>query len=131
MRFTPRSTHNGLTGLFFFNHFKILIHFLLSMSEPDTQEYANVLTNLRTYNIILKCCIRTAKKLHYEQLFHKYKQDIKHTWCTINYILNKSRKTQDIPDSFHGNNDTNITERSEIDNSFNTFFYTSRSKISK
>ena len=27
-----------------------------------------------------------------------------------------------MPDSFHGNNDTNITEKSEIANSFNTFF---------
>ena len=102
--------------------FRDKLYMTLKMSEPDTQEYANVLTNLRTYNIILKCCIRTANKLHYEQLFHKYKQDIKQTWCTINSILNKSRKTQDIPDSFHGNNDTNITERSEIANSFNTFF---------
>ena len=55
--------------------------------------------------------------------FHKYKQYIKQTWGTINSILNKSRKTQDIPDSFHGNNDTNITERSEIANSFNTFLH--------
>ena len=102
--------------------FRDKLYMTLKMSEPDTQEYAHVLTNLRTYNRILKCCIRTAKKLHYEQLFHKYKKDIKQTWCTINSILNKSRKTQDIPDSFHGNNDTNITEKCEIANSFNTFF---------
>ena len=69
--------------------FRDKLYMTLKMSEPDTQEYANVLTNLRTYNRILKCCIRTAKKLHYEQLFHKYKQDIKQTWCTIYSILNK------------------------------------------
>ena len=102
--------------------FRDKLYMTLKMSEPDTQDYAHKLTNLRTYNRILKCCIRTAKKLHYEHLFHKYKQDIKQTWCTINSILNKSRKTQDLPDSFHGNNDTNITEKSEIANSFNTFF---------
>ena len=72
--------------------FRDNLYITLKMSEPDTQEYAHVLTNLRTYNRILKCCIRTAKKLHYEQLFHKYKQDIKQTWCTINYIIKKSRK---------------------------------------
>ena len=99
------------------------LYMTLKMPEPDTQEYAHKLTNLRTYNIILKCCIRTAKKLHNEQLFHKYKQDIKQFWCTINSILNKSRKTQDLLDSFHGNNDTNITEKSEIAISFNIFLH--------
>ena len=95
------------------------------MSEPDTQEYAHMLTHLRTYNIILKCCILIANKLHYEQLFHKYKykykQDIKQTWCTINVILNNSRTTHAIQDSFHGNNDRNITETSEMANTFNSF----------
>ena len=43
--------------------FRDKLYMTLKMSKPDTQEYANVLTNLRTYNIILKCCIRTAKKL--------------------------------------------------------------------
>ena len=41
--------------------FRDKLYMTLKMLEPDTQEYAHVLTNLRTYNRILKCCIRTAK----------------------------------------------------------------------
>ena len=62
--------------------FRDKLYMTLKMSEPDTQEYANVLTNLRTYNRILKCCIRTAKKTPlrttFSQIQARYKTNLVH-----------------------------------------------------
>jgi hypothetical protein len=47
---------------------------------------------------------KIAKKIHYEELFIKYKNDTKMTWKTINTLLNKKVKTKELPNRFIAKN---------------------------
>ena len=59
---------------------------LLKSIRSRDKLYAR-LKRFRTYNIILKRCIRTAKTLYFEITFQKFKYDIRNTWKTLNDIL--------------------------------------------
>ena len=56
----------------------------------NTPQHMNLKNNLRVFNAILKSTIREAKIQHYNQLFHKYRSDIKMTLKCISEILCKS-----------------------------------------
>ncbi len=45
----------------------------------------------KTYKNKLNHVIKTAKKVYYENLFIRYKNDIKMTWQVINEVLNRSK----------------------------------------
>jgi len=46
----------------------------------------------KTYRNIFNSTVRTAKKLHYEKLFHKSKFNLKETWSLFNKAINKKPK---------------------------------------
>ncbi len=53
------------------------------MTDPLSIDFARLQINLNTYNKILKNSIRPAKRIYYEKIFTKLKDDIKATWKTI------------------------------------------------
>ena len=69
-------------------------------TQPHSQLYLTLKTNLATYNAILKNSICAAKKSYYESCFKKYKDDIRKTWSTINEVLCKNRNKKKFPEFF-------------------------------
>ena len=93
----------------------------LRKTSPDSEDFQTRTTNLKTFNIILKRSIHTAKKQYYNSCFDKYKNNIKQTWSTINNILNKNNKKHKLPDSFNINGSL-TNNKKDIVNSFNRYF---------
>jgi len=94
----------------------------LKKTCTTSTHYLEIQEKLRSFNKILRSCIREAKKFYYENIFRKHKNDIKKTWDCINSILNKSSKTsREYPTSFIIN-DRNIENYSEIVNEFNKYY---------
>ena len=60
-------------------------------------QYAMIKTNLSTYRNILRTTIRLAKQTYHQNLFNKYKNNIKQTWNTL---LNKFKTENDLTDHF-------------------------------
>ncbi len=103
----------------------------LKMIHPDSHEYETQDQNLRLLNMKVKKSIREAKKSYYSELFDKLKSDIKATWKNIKKILNKSKNKSSFPSFFRDENNTIITDKTEIANKFNTFFSTIGEKLAK
>ena len=76
------------------------------MLHPDSTEYNMCCTNLKTYNVMLKKSICEAKRLHYEQLFDKYKFNAANTWNAINEIISRHKFSIKFPTCFKQNNKT-------------------------
>ena len=53
--------------------FRDKLYIRLHKTEPDTELYNTLKTNLATYKCILKKSIRIAKQNYYESCFEKYK----------------------------------------------------------
>jgi len=84
-------------------------------------QYERQKSLLTTYNKILKNSIRIAKKNYYENLFLKYRCDIKNTWNTINSIMCRSKSKKEFPNKFLVNN-FYINEEKEIVTEFNKYY---------
>ena len=93
----------------------------LKLTNPNSPNYDTIKTNLKTYNLILKQNIHSAKQIYYETCFHQFRNDIRNTWKTINEILTKNKTKQKLPTVFKENG-TDITGNINIANKFNTFF---------
>ena len=93
----------------------------LKKTRRQDANYENKVVNLRTYNCILRKCIRHAKKLYYNNCFESCKNDIKATWKNINIILNRTKKKKDFPKHFLVNGDS-VSDPAEIVNKFNFYF---------
>ena len=114
---SPWITHGIITSIKFRD--KMYSRMKANSSIPTL--FNTLKTELATYNSILKKLIREAKKNHYDQCFHKFKNDIKKTWQTIKTIINKNSNKSEFPSSFRMN-DTIITDKQQIANSFNQYF---------
>ncbi len=68
------------------------------MTDPDSS--IAQAENLNTFNNILKKVICEANKFFYENLFAKFKNNIRGTWKTINDILCKTKKKKSFPSYF-------------------------------
>ena len=77
--------------------------------------------NLKTYNNILGKSIRLAKQKYYSEIFEKHKLDIKKTWRSINEVLLKAKKANDLPSYLMIENEK-IENNLEIATKFNDFF---------
>ncbi len=64
------------------------------MIDPDSIDDEIQVENLNIFNIILKRTIHEAKKIFYDALFTKFKNDIRGMWKTINDILGAIQKCQ-------------------------------------
>ena len=69
----------------------------LKLTNPNSPNYDTIKTNLKTYNLILKQNIHSAKQIYYETCFHHFRNDIRNTWKTINEILTKNKTKQKLP----------------------------------
>ena len=99
-------------------------------STPNTAQHDTLKTNLGTFNAILNKSIRLTKKSYYDNLFKKYKNDIKGTWKTINEILSRTKRKSKFPKFFRDGNDI-VTSKLAIVNHFNSFFTNIGPKLSK
>ena len=59
----------------------------LRLSNPNSLHYDTLKLNLKTYNLILRKSIISAKQMYYESRFNRIGNDIRRTWKTINEIL--------------------------------------------
>ena len=108
------------TGLLKSLQFRDKLYKKLRKSKPGTLSYTNNEINLRSYSLILKKCIHSAKRNYYYAQLEKYKKDTRKTWETIKDILNKSKSKQRSV-SFTLNN-RSITNHNEIAIGFNEQF---------
>ena len=67
----------------------------MRLSNPSSPHYNTLTINLKTYNLILKKSIMSAKQMYCESCFNRYGNDRRSNWKTINEILTKNQ-TQTI-----------------------------------
>ena len=99
----------------------------IETTNPNSPNYDTEKTNLKTYNLILKENIHSAKQIYYENCFHHFRNDIGNTWKTINVILTKNQTKHKLPTVFKENG-TDITDNRNI---ANNIIYTFRSENCK
>ncbi len=63
----------------------------LKMTDLLSVDFARLQIKLNTYNKILKNSILLAKRIYYEKIFTKFKDDIKATSKTINRTKRKKK----------------------------------------
>ena len=102
----------------------------LRLSNPNSLHYDTLTLNLKTYNLILRKSIISAKQMYYESRFNRIGNDIRRTWKTINEILTKNQTQNKFPTVFNGNGSM-ITDKVNIANKFNVFFTNIGEKIAK
>ena len=93
----------------------------LKACTTDSPEYELNQCNLKIYNGYLRQCIRAAKKQHYTHEFAKYKNDIRKTWDTRKYIMNKNKSKVEFPTYFL-NNGIYLRGAKTIADKFNEYF---------
>ena len=97
----------------------------LRLSNPNSLDY-----DLKTYNLILRKSIISAKQMYYESRFNRIGNDIRRTWKTINEILTKNQTKNKFPTVFNDNGSM-ITDKANIANKCNVFFTNIGEKIAK
>ena len=102
----------------------------LRLSNPNTLHYDTLKFNLKTYNLILRKSIISAKQTYYESRFNRIGNDIRRTWKTINEILTKNQTKNKFPTVFNDDGSM-IADRVNIANKFNVFFTNIGEKIAK
>jgi len=102
----------------------------LKSTSTDQKGYEAKRLKFQTYNRILKCCIRTAKRNYYHNKLELVKNDIRKTWTTINEIMNRNRQKNELPHEFLINNEL-VSDKSIIANKFNKFFTDIGTTLSK
>lgn len=88
-------------------------------SLPSLQK--DMITNLKTYQEILRKTIRSAKKQYYDDLFALHQNDIKQTWTCINEILGRNTKKENLPEYFTDDH-AKFEDPSAIADKFNHYF---------
>ena len=93
----------------------------MNQTPTQSEAYANIKINLKTYNKILKRNIEQAKIMYYHQKLAKYTNDINNTWKVIKEVTNKTTNKTQLPELFKL--DGKITaDKIDTANQFNTFF---------
>lgn len=87
----------------------------------DSIEKYNIKINIRTYNRIIRKCLRISKRDYYADLFEKHKNDSRKTWRVINKVLGKQKSNSNFPDFFIVNGEE-IHNSEDIATHFNDFF---------
>ena len=98
--------------------FRDKLYLKMKHTSTNSEAYANIKINLKTYNKILKHNIEQAKIMYYHQKLGKYTNDIKHTWKVIKEVTNKTTNKTQLPEL----DGYIITDKNDIANQFNTFF---------
>ena len=93
----------------------------LKCTPHNDPTYLVLKQNLNVYNCILRKNIRNAKILYYNDLFTKFKDDIKKTWDTIKTVMHKKKNKKHIPECLIIDG-SEITDKITIAEKFNDFF---------
>jgi hypothetical protein len=101
--------------------FRDKLHLKMKRSPPDSEQRQSLKININTYNKILKNTIRTAKAIHYNQIFTHSQNNSKETWKEINNILNRNRQ-KNTQIEYITHNNTKIDTPQQIANELNTYF---------
>ena len=89
------------------------------MSFSEYKSFRNVVTNQ----------IRISKKYYFHNLFHRIRYDVKKVWNTINNVLSSKHKNDEIKSMKFDN--LEISDRSEIAKTFNSYFSSIGKSISE
>ena len=92
----------------------------LKQSRIDSINYIAKKTDFNKYRNTLSKTITNAKRVYYNQIFDRYKYDMKKTWNIISETLNKKVKNP-IPETMTINGQ-DCSDKGTIAESFNTFF---------
>ena len=92
----------------------------LKQSRIDSLDYIVKKTDFNKYRNTLSKTITNAKRVYYNQIFDRYKYDMKKTWNIISETLNRKVKNP-IPETMTINGQ-NCSDKGTIAESFNTFF---------
>ena len=101
--------------------FKDKLYRQLKPRPPDSLEHNTLKTNLSNYTKILQKMMRCAKFSYHNDLFSKFKSDIKKTWQHINDLLGRKKCSKAIPDFFLVDN-CKVYDKRIIADNFNKFF---------
>ena len=107
------------TGIVRSIKFRDKMYSRMKLTNPNTNLYLTLKTNLKTYNGILNM-IHTAKENYYCNQFDTFKKNMKKTWETVKSLLNISKSKRNFPAFFLIEN-TKVTNKEEIANHFNNF----------
>ena len=104
----------------------------LKQSKPDTALFADLKTNLSTFNKILKKIIRAAKSSYYVSKFNQCRNDVKRTWQSINEVMMRGGNPNDEEDLPSQINLDGITynDNASVANALNKHFSTIGNTIS-
>ena len=65
----------------------------MQTSTKNLEAYEHLKVRFNRYRNILKQNIKDAKRIYFQNIFAKFKHDIKRTWSMINESLHRKKKT--------------------------------------
>ena len=89
-------------------------------STRNIDVYEHLKIRFIRFRNILRQSIKDAKKIYFQNIFTKFKHDIKRTWSVINESLH--RKNKSISSRMFSHNGKTLEDPSEIANAFNEYF---------
>ena len=87
---------------------------LIKKTECSYEKY-------RKYRNKLSLIIRKAEKAYYKNKLEQNKKDVKQTWCVINDIIRKQKKSKKCSEYMYKNN-VEVRDKQDIANMFNDFY---------
>ena len=64
----------------------------MQTSKRNVDAYEHLKVRFNRYRNILKHSIKDAKRIYFQNIFAKFKHDIKRTWSIINESLHRKKK---------------------------------------
>ena len=98
---------------------------LVQTSTKNIDVYEHLKIRFNRFQNILRQSIKDAKKIYFQNIFTKFKHDIKRTWSGINESLH--RKNKSISSRKFSHNREMLEDPSEIANAFNEYFIITKS----
>ncbi len=91
--------------------------YTIKLNQPTDDN----INKYKKYTFIYKKLLRIAKQTYYSDQLEEAKYDMKKTWSILKKATNTQGKLHSLPDYFISNN-TKLTNKKEIVDTFNTFF---------
>ena len=107
-------------GLLKSMRFRDKMHLKLKSQGQTAEQYADLKTNIKTYNRIIKRLIRKLKRQYMATRFEQCKSNIKKTWNILNEVLGRAKR--DTTSESFIIDQQKISDPKLIANHFNNFF---------
>ena len=101
--------------------FRDKMHLKLKSQGQTAEQYADLKTNIKTYNRIIKRLIRKLKRQYMATRFEQCKSNIKKTWNILNVVLGRAKR--DTTSESFIIDQQEISDPKLLANHFNNFFY--------